>query len=78
MKFRSVLSVPFLAGVFAGVLVTTAAADMLGSAVFPDVQLGAYYDGAIGRLYGAGVVKGGPDGKFHPGDFVTRADGYCW
>lgn len=52
----------------------TAAADMLGSAVFPDVQSGSYYDAAVGRLYGAGVIKGAGDGKYHPEQFVTRAE----
>ncbi len=64
----------FIAGLTAGVFISSAGASMLGSSVFSDIQPGSYFDSAIGRLYGQGVIKGGPDGKFHPTDYVTRAD----
>lgn len=74
MRLRKFLSVPFFAGIAIGVLTTGVAADMLGSSVFPDVQSGTYFDAAIGRLYGQGIIKGAGDGNFHPADYVTRAD----
>lgn len=64
----------FFAGLVIGALATAAAADVLGSSVFPDVQTGSYYDAAVGRLYGAGVIKGGMDGRFNPDKYVTRAE----
>ncbi|TSD00341.1 MAG: peptidase S8 family protein [Candidatus Peregrinibacteria bacterium Greene1014_49] len=73
MDFRKLLSVPFFAGIVVGIVTTGVAADMLGSGVFSDVQPGSYYDVAVGRLYGQGIVKGF-EGKYRPGDFVTRAD----
>lgn len=74
MNIQKYFASSFFAGLFIGVLTTAVAADVLGSSVFPDVQPGSYYDAAVGRLYGAGVVKGGADGKFHPEQYVTRAE----
>ena len=74
MRIRNFLSVPFFAGIAIGVLSTGVAADMLGSAVFPDIQSGTYFDAPVGRLYGQGIIKGAGDGNFHPADYVTRAD----
>ncbi len=71
---KKILTVPFFAGILLGAVTTTLAAGMLGSSVFRDVLPGSYYDAAVGRLYEQGVVKGGPDGLFHPGEYVTRAD----
>jgi hypothetical protein len=73
MNLRKLFSLPFVLGLAIGVLANHAAADMLGSAVFSDVPAGSYFDAAIGRLYGAGIVKGSA-GMFHPTDYVTRAD----
>jgi len=74
MNIQKFFPSSLFAGLFIGILTTAAAADVLGSSVFPDVQPGSYYDAAVGRLYGAGVVKGSTDGKFHPDQYVTRAE----
>lgn len=64
----------FAAGIALGASIPSLGATLLGSTQFPDIQPGSYYDAPVGRLAGQGVIKGGADGKFHPGDFVTRAD----
>lgn len=74
MSPRSFLTLPFFVGLALGAFAMRAGADMLGSAVFPDVQPGSYYDAALGRLYGQGIFKGGGDGKFHPEQPVNRAE----
>ncbi|NOS67503.1 MAG: hypothetical protein HOO67_04035 [Candidatus Peribacteraceae bacterium] len=74
MNIQKFFGSSFFAGLLIGVLATASAADMLGSTVFPDVQQGAYFDAPIGRLYSEGIIKGAGDGRFHPADFVTRAD----
>ena len=74
MKLQKFLSSSFFVGLLIGALTTAAAADVLGSSVFPDVQPGSYYDAAVGRLYSAGIIKGSTDGKFHPGEYLTRAE----
>ncbi|OGJ60049.1 hypothetical protein A2881_03480 [Candidatus Peribacteria bacterium RIFCSPHIGHO2_01_FULL_55_13] len=61
-------------GLFLGTAVTVAAAAIKGSTFFPDVPAGSYYDESVGAMYNAGIIKGYPDGRFGPGDFVTRAD----
>lgn len=53
-------------------LVISANAATIGSAVFPDVPGGTYYDSAIGDMYTAGIITGYADGKFGPNDYVTR------
>lgn len=53
---------------------TMAAADRLGSSVFPDVPKDSYFDAAVGRLYDAGIIKGDPSGNYRPGDGVSRAE----
>lgn len=53
----------------AGMSVTAA---IRGSAIFPDVPEGAYFDQAVGDMYSIGVIKGYTNGKFGPNDFVTR------
>ncbi len=73
MNFQKFLSSSFFAGLLIGGMVTAAAADVLGSSVFPDVPPGSYYDAAVGRLYGAGIIKGSA-GMYNPGQFVTRAE----
>lgn len=70
----SLVSVPFIAGLVLGVTGTALTADVMGSAIFPDVPAGSYYDAAVGRMQAAGYMKGSPDGKFNPAAPVTRAD----
>jgi hypothetical protein len=53
-------------------LFASANAGTLGSSAFPDVPGGAYYDGAVGDMYAAGIITGYSDGKFGPNDYVTR------
>lgn len=70
---HSPMTVSFGLGVLAGVLlIGTAAAALRGSAVFSDVPSGAFYDNAVGEMYGAGIIRGYEDGKYHPNDYVTR------
>jgi len=66
-----VATVPFAAGLIIGSVATGFAAS-LGSAIFPDVQRGSYYDAAIGEMYGDGVITGYQNGNFGPDDTVTR------
>ncbi len=70
---KALVSAPFFVGLALGVG-TTFGATLLGSARFSDILPGAFYDAAVGRLADQGVIKGNPDGKFHPGDFMTRAE----
>jgi hypothetical protein len=74
MSFKRFLSPGFAAGLLLGIATTAAASTLMGSATFPDVQRGSYYDAAVGRLASQGVIQGMPDGRFHPGDLVSRAD----
>lgn len=60
-------------GILFGVIGTAGASALLGSDVFSDVPRGSYYDAAVGEMNAIGVIKGS-DGKFRPGDAVTRAD----
>ncbi|MBT4119401.1 MAG: hypothetical protein HOG89_00245 [Candidatus Peribacter sp.] len=53
-------------------LFASANAATLGSAVFGDVGGGTYYDSAVGDMYSAGIITGYNDGRFGPGDYVTR------
>lgn len=73
MNIHKFLSSSFFAGLLIGALATASAADVLGSSVFSDVQPGSYYDAAVGRLYGAGIVKGS-GGRYSPEQYVTRAE----
>ncbi len=68
------LGVTFAAGAFFGIAGTALTADVLGSAVFRDVPRGSYYDAPAGRMQAAGIMKGLPDGRFAPEQFVTRAE----
>lgn len=63
----SLLVFGFSLGLFA-----SANATLLGSAIFPDVPSGTYYDSAVGEMYSDGIITGYADGKFGPNDFVTR------
>lgn len=63
----------FLAGIAVGISGTVIAASQLGSSVFSDVPAGSYYDAAVGELNARGIIKGN-NGKFRPGDNVTRAE----
>lgn len=74
MKWKSLLSLPFVAGLTLGVVSTGLAATTLGSSIFRDISRNAYYDSAVGEMYSLGIIKGYPDGRFGPGDYVTRAD----
>ncbi len=67
------MTASFIAGIVVGVTAVGASASLLGSSVFPDVPSNAYYNTAVGTLNAAGIVRGS-NGKFRPGDFVTRAD----
>jgi len=62
----------FLGFGFAIGAATVHGSSLLGSALFPDVPTGAYFDAAIGELYNKGVITGHDDGTFRPNDFVTR------
>lgn len=53
-------------------LFASANAATLGSAVFPDVTSGAYFNSAVGDMYAAGIITGYNDGRFGPNDYVTR------
>lgn len=64
----------FVAGLVVGASSIGLAADVMGSAVFADVPAGSYFDAAVGRMNAAGIIKGFPDGKFKPSQFVTRAE----
>ncbi len=44
-----------------------------GEPAFPDVPAGAWYSGPVAACEAQGWVKGYPDGLFHPGDNITRA-----
>ncbi|MBM3231258.1 S-layer homology domain-containing protein [Candidatus Peregrinibacteria bacterium] len=61
-----------LFGFSLGILTTSAGAAMNGSSVFPDIPAGAYYDAAVGEMYGLGIIKGYSTGKFGANDYVTR------
>ena len=62
----------FLAGMAFGALSEHARAVFLGSAIFPDVREGTYYDEAVGVMYDIGIIGGYENGKFGPNDTVTR------
>jgi hypothetical protein len=68
--FSSATAVSFAAGLTLGV--TSAGAALRGSALFPDVEVGSYYDEAVGVMYDEGIITGYADGKFGPNDPVTR------
>ncbi len=70
-SLKGLAAVPFVAGLLVGTIGTGAAA-VLGSAIFPDVQVGSYYDAAVGEMYGDGVITGYQNGRFGPEDPVTR------
>ena len=53
-------------------LVASSNAASLGSAVFPDVPSGSYYDSAVGNMYADGIITGYQNGNFGPNDYVTR------
>lgn len=53
-------------------LFASANAGSLGSAVFPDVPNGSYFDSAVGEMYADGIITGYQDGRFGPNDYVTR------
>lgn len=53
-------------------LVATSNAASLGSAVFPDIRSGMYYDEAVGEMYADGIITGYENGNFGPSDYVTR------
>lgn len=74
LSTRAAVSTALVAGSLFGVIATVAGASILGSSVFPDVPRGSYFDAAVGELYNDGVIKGGPDGNYRPGDSVSRAD----
>jgi hypothetical protein len=44
------------------------------AALFPDIPEGSLYQDAVEALAEQGVVKGNPDGKFHPERSVNRAE----
>lgn len=64
----------FLGGLVLGVTGVTIAAGALGSARFPDVPAGSYFDEAVGEMAELGVIRGRPDGRFDPAANVSRAD----
>lgn len=68
---KKLLSAPFAAGLIVGIA-GVGAATTLGSAIFPDVQPGSYYDAAVGEMYRDGVITGFEDGTFGPDQAVTR------
>ncbi|MDD4319446.1 MAG: Calx-beta domain-containing protein [Candidatus Peribacteraceae bacterium] len=73
MQWNGPLVVMFLVGMFAGAVLTSGVgAAFNGSAVFPDVPAGAFYDQAVGEMYGAGIIRGYDNGRFGPDDVVTR------
>jgi len=61
-----------LFGMLIGIAGTSVGADILGSAIFPDVRRGTYYDEAVGELNQLGIINGYADGRFGPNDYVTR------
>lgn len=71
---RFTVTAAFLAGSLLGSIATATGATVLGSSIFSDIPSGSYFDSAVGELYSDGVLKGGPDGKYRPGDAVSRAE----
>lgn len=47
---------------------------MASAALFPDVPEGSLYQEAVDMLASKNIVKGNPDGKFHPERSVNRAE----
>jgi cysteine-rich repeat protein len=45
----------------------------LGTAFFPDIEQGSFYDASVLDLVRKGIVRGYEDGRFGPHDPVTRA-----
>jgi hypothetical protein len=64
----------FLSGAFFGAVGISISAGVGGSARFPDVPAGSYFDLPVGEMYDLGVIRGHADGKFRPADTVSRAD----
>lgn len=67
------LCTSFVSGALAGLGASTAAAALLGSSTFSDVESGSFYDNAVGALSADGIIKGYDGGRFGPNDPVTRA-----
>ena len=59
--------------VAANLLVSGLALASVAIKQFPDVEKGSYYQTAVDNMVFKGVVQGYSDGKFHPGDYVNRA-----
>ena len=62
----------FAVGLALGIVGTSLGATRAGSSIFPDVPLGAYYDSAVGEMYGLGIITGFGDGTFKPDEGLTR------
>ncbi|TSC57903.1 MAG: Uncharacterized protein Greene041619_908, partial [Candidatus Peregrinibacteria bacterium Greene0416_19] len=74
LRVTSALTLPFIAGIVVGTAVTSGVgAAMKGSGIFKDIPPGAYYDDAVGRLYGAGIVRGTDATHFGPAETINRA-----
>lgn len=41
---------------------------------FSDVNPDDWFNTAVSTMFAMGIIKGYPDGTFHPGDFITRAE----
>ena len=42
--------------------------------IFPDVAKGSWYEKEVNDLFFKGIIKGNKDGKFYPGNTITRAE----
>ena len=42
--------------------------------IFPDVAVGSWYEKEVNDLFLKGIIKGNKNGKFYPGNTITRAE----
>ena len=47
---------------------------MIRFQVFPDVAVGSWYEKEVNDLFLKGIIKGNKNGKFYPGNTITRAE----
>lgn len=72
---KKALIAVFALGIIAGVAGTGAvSAAIKGSVIFNDVPAGAFYDDAVGELYGLGIVRGKSVTSYDPNGNVTRGE----
>ncbi len=47
---------------------------MIRFQIFPDVAKGSWYEKEVNDLFLKGIIKGNKNGKFYPGNTITRAE----